>query len=247
MTAAVSLDEYFSVLQRSNAPTLVVEGDDDYLAFREFEVENIDKGLTIFPVTGKNNVLSIIARRDQIPNPRLVFLLDMDEWSFCGAAPYDQLGWVILTNGWSIENDLLRDGAIERLMTRPERDRFECEKERFAVVFSAALHCKVTGNDGPNISTHPNQVLDRHGNLRFGIEEQMVEPFDNEDCLAHLRQDLMRYLRGKSLLQLCTRQLSRPGRQSNFSKANLLEICAAARGPNIRRIEQEALEALFQL
>lgn len=245
MNVNVTLDEYISVLKRSLAPTLIVEGDDDYLAFRDFEVENISYGFTVFPVKGKSNVISIFRRREEIENEALVFLLDKDEWCFLGQSEFDGEDSVIQTDGWSIENDLLRDGSIDRLMSQQEKLKMTGEIREFTKVFSAALHCHLNGGAGPPLSMHPSQVLDADGQLRPEAKLEWVDPFEIDVYERYALENPHKNIRGKALLSLFTRQLSAPDRRSKFSRANLLEIGASSRGEFLSRIEQFVSEKIL--
>lgn len=244
MKSKVTLEEYIAVLRRSRAPTLVVEGDHDYLAFREFEIENVEFGFTIFPVSGKNNVVSIISRLDEIGNERIAFLLDRDEWIAVGKTPFDDHASVIMTAGWSIENDLICDCNIKALMSAGERTALDADIKAFSQVFAVALQCFLDCVDGPDLTIHPHKVLSDTGQVDKRIEADWLRLYDVSDCLSFIQSDPHQFLRGKSLVALYLRQLSHKNRKSKYSFVNIMEIAAATRGVHLSRIERAVKDIL---
>lgn len=239
----LDLEELIAALKRSSAPTLIVEGRDDYVAFNEFEIENISWGFTILPVSGVGNVEKIIDRINEIGHPSLAFLIDRDCAIFGTTPPKFVRDDTFLTDGYAIENDLLRDGDPTRLMSRSELAAFQKELVKFAKFFVCAAACHLEGQPDYSLSSSPHCVLDASSEY---LPEYEVWVTEREAALAPEFQEAtkspMRFIKGKTLVSLFTRQLSRRGRRSSYSAANLLEIGAVARGGYMRRIEGDVLQ-----
>lgn len=238
-----TLTEIIGVLARSSSPTLIVEGTDDYVAFRQFEIENINHDFTVLPVHGKENVLELISRRGEINNEAIVFLVDNDCWLFTGPPATFIRPDIILTEGYSIENDLLRDGNVTRLLKAQEKTDFDRDIDAVGRFFYIAAwkHCENVSF--LPLSLHPENILGAPGVLRLDVETQVsrVEGLLPPEFSA-ASADPFRFLRGKTLLALLVRYLSDSARVSKFSRHNLMELGAAARGANQQRIERHILE-----
>jgi len=236
------LDEIINTLKRSNSPTLIVEGSDDYVAFNEFEINNVAWGFTILPVKGVDNVRKIIDRADEIAHPALAFLVDRDCSVFPHVAPPYNRADTFYTDGYSIENDLLRDGNVEKLLKPSERPLFSKELAMLLSFFTCAAACHLSAAPGYALSTKPDRIFDRSGHYQPEFDEwvKAQQPGLAPEFNA-TAYDPLKFIQGKSLLSLFTRHLSHSTRSSKFSGANLLEIGAVERGPFMTRIENDVL------
>jgi len=237
-----SVDETIALLQRTALPTIVVEGNDDIIVYRRFEEKLSHLGVSVLPVGGRKRLLEVFARRTELPSKlRLAFVADSDVWVNTGIPPAYLNPSLVLTWGYSIENDVFVDGDLLALLTTKERFRFERELEQFSDWYALALSRHLADNEKP-ISLHPSQVLDpdQLGKLlSLGVGE--VFPTALRAQLASAYQQL---IRGKSLLALFLRQASYSGRDPKHSTKSLLEWVAAKPGPRLNRLSSE-LEALM--
>lgn len=230
-----TVDEIISTLKRSSDPTLLAEGVDDIVALRRLEDEFYEFSFSIMPLGGRAAVLEVFERRSELPQDCLVlFLADKDLWVHTGVPlPYlhDRL---IFTDGYSIENDLYRDGKFERLLTASEKAKFKAELKAFVRWYAIALARKVAGGDAA-ISTHPAQLLDDSG--RMAASTQLLDGEAEPTAeLAALEAEYSRILRGKSLMALIIRQLCRPSRPVKHSVRALMEHGSVAGGIWFKRI-----------
>jgi hypothetical protein len=233
-----SVDEIVEILKRTSLPSIVVEGRDDIVVYRRIEERMSTIGADVLPALGRDKLLKVFERRSELPSTaRVVFIADKDTWVHSGVpAEYsDQM--LVFTDGYSIENDLYRDGQLEGLLLGAERQAFERELEDFVSWYAIALSRHLTDNN-ENIRLHPNHVLDRRFfsdlvSLRYGES-------DPQALRDEIRSDYPRLLRGKSLLSLLDRQTTRPGRQPSHKPLALLELVAVNPGPLLQEIEAKA-------
>lgn len=115
--AAISLemtpDELIAYLRHSAIPTLLVEGLTDLALLRSIEHELASQGVDILPVHGKERLSMVYGRRCEISDRAVVFLRDRDEF-IVEDVPQDWSDYV-LTQGYSIENDVLCPELIRKL------------------------------------------------------------------------------------------------------------------------------------
>ncbi|WP_446325764.1 hypothetical protein [Blastomonas sp. CACIA14H2] len=240
MSSEPTIDEIIATLNHSDAPTLILEGKDDYVAFEQLERENVAWGFTVLPIKGRRRVIQLIERRTEINNPCIFYLMDQDEWCFLGIPDSFRLDFVAFTNGASIENDLITDGNPMQLMSIDEQQEFWTTLEAFMEIFTRLVF------------NHVNRVPDHSyaSSLRLFVTEDL-QKLPEWDEFCHRCRDAMpepegleriAFIRGKTLLELVTMILSHKERRSKYSKANVLEMGARARGNNLRRLESMIID-----
>lgn len=237
----LSPDDWVAVLKHGDSPTLIVEGRDDFVAFRDFEIENVDWGLTVTPVSGKNNLVSIFERRDEFSHRKVAFLLDKDEWIFTGIPGLYSEDCVLFTDGYSIENDLIRDGGICGLLKGEEKDTYQAKISSIGQYLSRSIVATVSECADLPLSLHPRQIIDE----KNVIYPDLLAHFDShvppQEWIDMLKSDPERNFRGKTLVSVFTEILSHKDRKSKYSKLNILEISASRRGGNLSKIEKAVL------
>lgn len=231
----LTIDEVIETLKRSSDPALLAEGVDDVAVLRRLEDEFEDAGLSFFPLGGRDAVLTVFERRNEIGSKKpVLFLADKDVWVFTGIPHEYQSPELLFTDGYSLENDLYRDGRLERLLTRRERTLFERDLSEFIEWFALALRRHLTDSAEP-LSLHPSNVLDDR--LRYvefvTLREGEERP---EQQIDELKQSYRKCLRGKSLMGLLTRHLSSRGREAKHSVRSLMEHGCVAEGNYFARI-----------
>lgn len=235
MSVDISVDELIATLNHSGAPTLILEGKDDYVAFEEFERNNVEWGFTVIAVKGRGNIIKLLDRRSEITNPCIFYLMDRDEWCLTGAPDSyidPQIGF---TNGASIENDLIIDGNPMALMTPDELNKFSSVLIDYKEIFLRLCYNHINGIDDHSYGSSLRIFLDEDLSKLpewasfCGRCPDAISPPDD--------LELIEYLRGKTLLELLTMILSNRNRRSKFSKANVMEIGARARGSRLLALE----------
>lgn len=159
--AKVELDveEIIALLKKTSLPTVIVEGSDDMIVYRRFEIRLAHLGISIFPVCGRKKVLDIFLRKSEIPaDVKLVFVADQDTWVNTGVPAQYQSSQMVLTTGYSIENDVFMDGNLVSLLKGQEVAKFSSELESFVEWYSLALSRHLNGSNHL-ISLHPDHVL----------------------------------------------------------------------------------------
>jgi hypothetical protein len=239
----LTVDEIIGLLKKSALPTVVVEGDDDMIIYRRLEARLAYLGVSVFPVGGKTKVLSLFCRRTELRSSlKLAFLVDQDTWVNTGVpAEYDS-PVVLLTWGYSIENDVYVDGELDQLLSGADATRFEYEIDQFVEWYALALSRHLRGAP-TSISLDPNHVLDvTQRSILLSLEPNESYP---TALRSQIRQNFAKLLRGKSLLSLLIRNTnSRPGQPKHSDKA-LLEMVSIRPGPIISGLTR-SLEAIFK-
>lgn len=220
----ITVDEFVAALQRSSLPTVIVEGDDDIIVFRQLEQLFADRGLSVMPVGGRDTVLALFDRNVEFGNgPKVVFVADRDTWVNHGVPAEYQSHQLILTDGYSIENDVIRDLHLEGLMTQGERSQYLIELHRFLKWYALALVRRTHG-------TSPNRLLNDNAYMTQQMLLKQDEEYPNF-VYFEVRCDYSKVMRGKSLLALIVRRLSYAGRNPRHNAQALLEMTNIKRGP----------------
>lgn len=222
--ADLTVEEIVSLLKRSSLPTIVVEGADDMIVYRRFEERMSNLGVSVLPVGGRQKVLEVFSRRGEIPSGlRIAFVADKDTWINTGV-PYEfRATSLVLTSGYSIENDVFIDGRLMDLLSPEENRRFAVDLENFLDWYSLAL-ARHLADSTYAIALHPDQVLDP------AKRDELLALNDGEHYPSTLRQKIAAnygsLLRGKSLLALLMRNISYKGRKPRHTDKALLELVA---------------------
>ncbi|MCS3451767.1 MULTISPECIES: DUF4435 domain-containing protein [Bradyrhizobium] len=162
--AYVTASEYVQTLKHSFIPTVITEGSDDYAVFRRIEERFAAIGLSLMPVGGKRTVLEIFRHRNEFPQIQVAFIVDQDTWLFSHIPSEYKDPSLIVTDGYSIENDLYRDGDMESLLLAHERADFQRDLEQIIKWFSYAVRKHIEGHESL-LDYHPNQVVDASGKM----------------------------------------------------------------------------------
>jgi hypothetical protein len=239
-----TVDEIVELLKRTSLPTIVVEGREDIIVYRRIEERLSRIGVDVLPALGRKKLLQVFDRRNELPEAvNVVFIADRDTYLHSGIPPEYDHHALVFTDGYSIENDIYRDGQLENLLLGAERQAFENELDKFVSWYAVALS-RHLADDTEGIKNHPNQVLSHE------LYDTLAALRDGEDFpqLLHdqLRENYSRMIRGKSLIGLLVRQTTCAGRQPQHNVASLLEIVAVKPGDLILRIQEEVASALLQ-
>jgi hypothetical protein len=230
----LSEEEAIATLNHSALPTLVAEGRDDIIVLRRLEDKLSDFNLSVLPVGGREKVIRIYERRLELTSGLIRFFADKDAWIYTTVPNEYADPLICFTDGYSIENDMYRDGGLEKLLTAGERVIFREELGRFVRWYSLALTRHLADDTVP-IATHPNMILDDAATYIAGCALQAGEVYP-EALRATLLADYAKMLRGKSLLALLVRRLSHKNRHPRHSSKTLLEFGVVAEGPHLTQI-----------
>lgn len=221
----MSVDETISYLARSAIPTLLVEGSGDRALLRRVEAELKSADVDILPVGGKGVLKGIFDRRDEIHRSDVVFLRDKDEWVVLGV-PHGHEE-IILTNGYSIENDILCRDVIDTLAV-PNADVLHSSIDAVSVWFIHAVKAFSIGED-IGLSRDVSGILD--GGIYSRQASEDIDRYTcDEEFLRLFNADKWIWLRGKTLLRVIHQQLSRS--EPAYSKAQIIDLCIRL-GPSL--------------
>ena len=238
-----TVDELFATLKRSSLPTVLVEGKDDIIFYRYVEDHLRDLNVDMLPAGDKGIVLNLYEKIKAQPiSAPVLFVVDKDLWVHSPPEDGRYSSDVITTDGYSIENDLYSDGALEDICTDDETTRFEESLDRFVRWYALAVYRHLNGGEG-RFRTHPWQVLD---DTTFYDNEMVLAEGETypEGFYLSIRADYRKLLRGKSLMALLLRQLSAKKRSVKFGHKQLMAVGASRGGPNFQRMHSSIRERL---
>lgn len=238
----LTVNELISVIKKSNLFNVVVEGKDDIVAFRVLERKMHKEGksqVSLISTGGRDKLLQVFKGIEEDPAiSRCIFICDKDTWVFSGVPEAYPDEIVVKTDGYSIENDLIRDYPPEDFMTVEEAQEYKTEVDYFSQWFTIEV-TKVMSEQGGQLKTFPGTILDAgRQDLTPVIQEDEVSVgvFDT------IVSDPSRFVRGKSMLQIAMRQLSKRGREHKHHHLSFLEHGANVGGENFARISSAVLE-----
>ncbi|MFO1103735.1 MAG: DUF4435 domain-containing protein [Methylocystis sp.] len=237
----VSLDEHIEMLKRSKLPTVVTEGSDDYLFFRRIEESLSHYGVSLLPVGGRQMVIDLFRRRKELGRNDIVFFADLDMWVYSGVPTEYNHRKLLFTDGYSIENDIYRDGNLEQLLYEEEKRKFKHELCSIIGWFSFCI-AKFSKGEEVKIAVHPNRILDSSGCVcdEFCRDSGFTGPA--EPFYAETLANYKKLLRGKTLLQLLIRHLSYSSRAVKHSKVQLIEYATAGKGTHYCEVHSKIEE-----
>lgn len=235
----LSVDEIIITINRSNNKSIIVEGRGDLVLFRRIEQEFLAHGVSVLPVGGRDKILSIFDRANEIVNREsVIFFVDKDIWVYSEVpASYNSSEYLMTTYGYSIENDLFVDGKFENILMPEELSRFENDLSKFLHWYSLALSRVISNHPSQTIVDHPKSIICDDGifEAKCILEDGEIHP---EDLLSAIAEDYRKLLRGKSLMALILMQLSATDRNPKYSNNALLELGVIADGTATTRVRE---------
>ncbi len=231
MNRNISLEEWVALLERSMLPTIIIEGSDDVLVYREFEKKlNVD----VLPVGGRNTILEIFKEKILIQNWQIkyYFIADLDTWVYQGLPDEYNSPTLIFTNGYSIENDILRDYGCEDILINTPNiyQKYKEDVSKFIQWYALALQSMIQNINQDNkyrkLSTHPQNILNDFDNFKCLLEGECYP----KSLINELTDDYLRLIRGESLLAIFTKNLN------HHKEKAIFESIAIRPGKYIQRI-----------
>ncbi|MFT3883373.1 MAG: hypothetical protein QM703_27440 [Gemmatales bacterium] len=222
-TPKLTENEIVDYLRKTTLPTILVEGEDDAQIYRWIESKLGIFTANVLFCSGRKALLSIYRRKSEYSSAKVAWLADLDMWLF--SASESDLGDVIFTTGYSIENDLYAGSSIESLL---DVDEDAAHKSLLHVVcrwFSYEVEEYLSGS-GFVVDVHINKVIDYARmdiSLQYSAARGYKEP--NADLVNDVYSQYALRLRGKNLMQAIVRFLSNSKRTAKYSYSGVLELC----------------------
>lgn len=247
-TVSEVIDEHVTTIIDSDLLTIVIEGVDDKDVYQEFEeiyLSNVPM-VSVLEVGGRNTVLGIFKRlKDTQYINKVIFIVDSDQWVIKGVEEEYQHERVICTHGYSFENDIFIDGALENDMKVKNVDVFNTELP--IILRWYALEMNRILNDRSPLS------LGVHVDNLFSVPENFIHPQEGEvfpnDVFNRLLTEYPRLLRGKTLLKFYTRVMNnRPEKRyrNAYSEIQTIESVCKQKGDCLNRIFAEVSRLVSQ-
>ena len=82
-----TVDELVATLQRSQLPTVIVEGKDDMHIYRWIEERVGARKVDVHSAGDRNKLLAVYQRRNEYAHLPVAFVADRDMWLFSGIPP----------------------------------------------------------------------------------------------------------------------------------------------------------------
>lgn len=216
----LSPTEAIALARHSPGKSIIVEGKNDVGWYRNLERRELE-GYAFSHVGGREAVLECFKVIKEKGIKNVVCVADRDLWTLYGVP--EGLDGLVLTEGYSIENDVLKDSCVHRLfpvdLRHPLSDYVDVLSKWFA--FQAEKNFNgggAVGHEYPGITN----VVDDTGTIVKLKDSTMrrigyVEP--DEVKVRAIRDDFEMKFRGKSLLQLYCRLLPEFGASAIMSVA----------------------------
>lgn len=246
MNINITPDEIISTLKRSSLPTVVVEGGDDIILYRRLEKIYSEYNISVLSAGGRDNIINVFNRINEIKNTIIIFIADKDLWVMDGIPlNYSSSPMMIFTDGYSIENDVIRDMNVEDMLYKEEVEIFKREVNDFIRWYSYAI---ARNNYGCIVEykVHPNQVFNQNLHMMNEIDVSLQENILHSEYHKFITNDYKKNLRGKSLMGLYTRIFSKPGRKTSHNDRSIMELAGAQRGHYIDKIFRDVGELLVK-
>lgn len=221
---ALTVNEIISTLKRSNIPTILIEGSDDFYIYRLLKLR-LDKNIVNFqPCGGRNNLFTIYNRRSEFDGKQVIFIADKDSYRFIGV-PKDKIG-IIFTEGYCIENDIYDGSGIDDLIDFEDLNAFNSLKKLILAWYSFEVENLLNEpiKYSMKVDLHINQIVPVGSKIictklgkkiNFTIPTKKIEELVDKDYGLNVR--------GKQIFQSISRFTSAKGRFSAFSDKNLIE------------------------
>jgi hypothetical protein len=216
-----SAEELDAFLMRSVLPSLITEGSDDYSLMRNFAAKI---GGDCLPVGGKQNVLQAAQRDAVAPRSRTAFVVDRDLWLLQGVPNWIEERPVVITDGYSIENDVLRDANAEALLDHDELPKYQDDIEQVCRWFASGATARLLGLDF-DFERKINRVLvPGTSDLTEEAQQEIVQTPPDAAVLRTIVEDYPRFLRGKTWLRVLSRHVCAQDRHVQHAPVTILTM-----------------------
>lgn len=127
MSSGLTPQEIKSYLRHSSLNNVLIEGKDDLLIYRKMEEDLAQYDINFYPCGGRSTVLRIYDEKEDLNRP-CFYICDADLWIFMGVpTKYADKDDLIITNGYSIENELYQESKDFLLSTLSKEEKVKKE------------------------------------------------------------------------------------------------------------------------
>lgn len=221
----LSVDEILTVLNHTNLPTILVEGQTDVKIYRYIENNILEPDANVLQCYGKNQLLKIYERRNEIKNDvKIVFLADKDMWVY--DSPPNKYDGVIFTTGYSIENDIISGSlpALLKLLDESDKNIIDEIFDNILSWYTIEVLNYLQGKDY-TIDKSIKELIDRKTyKLRKTFCDNIKNTSKYNEVFCFINSDRELYLRGKTVLEIYEYILNRPGRNVRYNNKSIIDL-----------------------
>lgn len=201
---APKIHELRAQLKKNTLPTLLIEGKTDLKVLRSVLRRQGSADFALQPCGGRNEVLELYRDRASFPAGTVAFLADRDFWVVEGVP--EEYADLVLTKGYSIENELYADGkvALMALLYPGEEEVLMDLIERVVAWVAHEYNITKSGGGGEFAK---NGILDDRVMARKSLEfnpeflERRGFSSPDEELVAVIRSEDYSGLPGKIIFQ----------------------------------------------
>lgn len=219
-----TVGEIVSLLQKTALPTILVEGVDDMRRYRWLE-DALSGDVSVMQTGGRDALFEIYKHRHSFHIP-VVFVADRDMLYFSGIP--EEYNEIVFTSGYSIENDILYDSAVERLFSSEEADVLHLIESELSKWYAFEVG-KYLANEEYVVNYHVARLIDK-STCKFNpasiLPRLYVSP--TESLFKRIQNEFRVVYRGKNLLELYEHVLHSRKEGPKYSKEALVEVAIKA-------------------
>ncbi len=224
-----------STLKHSSLKTVLVEGNDDVEIYQKVQRKINIRNLDFLPTGGRNTLLEVFERREELDSSKIMFIADKDSWIFSEIP--EKYKDIFFTNGYCVENDLFADSEdfLLNFFEEDERKRFFSMVKNIIPWYSYEIKKIVDNTDDKSVfevSLLSEKVLNRKTNKltdKFLRDKSCLD--ENSNLCQVIESDYALKLRGKYLFQILLLIFQERKKKDSESKAisytreQLFDIC----------------------
>lgn len=197
--------EVIGEAHHSSRLTVLVEGPSDEVWYAQLE-EQVLNNVFFKAVGDRKSVLACYKEAQRFQSKCVVCVADRDRWVLFGCPP--EFKDMVLTTGYSIENDILKDSCIHRLFTAQEKMKIRQYTEILSKWF--AFQCEKSEKNrerGKADEKWPglSMIICTTGEdmkLSKTIEDEIHNAPPSSELVKQIEENFELYFRGKHLLDL---------------------------------------------
>lgn len=230
----LDVNEIVAMLKRTNLTSLVVEGKDDVVVWNQVELLLQDQRVSIVPTGGRDKLLQVFKEMQGVnTNKPIIYIADPDDWLIFGVPNIYNSENLFFTEGYSIENDMIYDGNLLRLINGSTQ-RYLKDIDYLAEYYALYITKKMTNftltSLKLHIADHVNKILS--SNSVEWVKTHIPDMIEfSQPIIDIINIDPYMHLRGKSILQIIC-NYSPPG----YNQKTLLGMAAIQHGRKMQNI-----------
>lgn len=224
-------DIIIETLKRSSLKTILVEGTDDFEIYRKVERKIGLRNADFLPCDGKNTLIKVFEKIDDIDKSKIMFVADRDSWVFSHVP--ENYKEIYFTKGYCIENDLFEDGCelVFGLLDSNEVNVFQELVTNVSKWFAfeiTLINGLASNNHFSDITLLSTNVMESNTNNftnSFLSERNYFEP--EASIIEDIQKNYMLKLRGKFIFQLLERifQNRKEKKALKYHRRQLFDLC----------------------